>query len=131
MRFLSRRFVLVAHQRSIELFGGEAGLRDEGLLDSALAQPQATFDGRRLHVDVVEMAAAYAFHLCRNHAFLDGNKRIAALCMGTFLALNGHETRFDEVELVQVMVAVADGSLDKAGLTEWLRARVNVNPPTE
>jgi death-on-curing protein len=124
MRFLSRRFVVAAHQRLIDLFGGEPGLRDSGLLDSALAQPQATFDGKLLHADVGEMAAAYAFHLCRNHPFVDGNKRVAALCMGTFLALNGHETRFDEVELVQTMLALAEGRLDKAGLTGWLRARM-------
>ena len=85
MKFLSRRFVVAYQARLIDLFGGLHGIRDEDLLDSALAQPEATFEGEYLHGDVWEMAAAYGFHLCSNHPFLDGNKRIAAVAMGTFL----------------------------------------------
>jgi death-on-curing protein len=82
---------VVTHQaRLIDLFGGLHGVRGERLLDSALAQPEATFAGEYLHGDVWEMAAACADHLCSNHPFLDGNKRIAAAAMGTFLGVNGH-----------------------------------------
>lgn len=123
MRFLSKKFVVTYHERLIDLFGGERGVRDHGLLESALAQPQATFDGVWLHADVWEMAAAYPFHLCRNHAFLDGNKRIAAVAMATFLDINGLPLRVDEVELYRVIVALAEGRLERPELARWLRAR--------
>lgn len=122
MRFLSKRFVVAYHARLIDLFGGSHGIRDEGLLDSALAQPQATFDGEPLHKDAWEVASAYGFHLCRNHPFIDGNKRIAAVAMGTFLAVNGEPNVFGEVELYLAVTAVAEGRLDKADLAAWLRA---------
>ncbi len=121
MKFLSRRFVVTYQARLIDLFGGLHGIRDERLLDSALAQPEATFAGEYLHGDVWEMAAAYAYHLCSNHPFLDGNKRIAAVAMGTFLGVNGHPLVVDELDLYRTIMAVADGRLDKAGLAEWLR----------
>ncbi|MFH1464934.1 MAG: type II toxin-antitoxin system death-on-curing family toxin [Pseudomonadota bacterium] len=123
MRFLSKKFVLAYHDRLIDLFGGTHGLRDEGLLESALAQPGASFGGLPLHHDVWEMAAAYAFHLCRNHPFLDGNKRIAAVAMGTFLELNGHPLRAEQVALYRVIMALAEGALDKPALAAWLRER--------
>lgn len=123
MKFLSRSFVVAYHRRLVDLFGGSAGVRDEGLLDSALAQPMATFEGRYLHADVHEMAAAYAFHLIRNHPFVDGNKRIGAVAMGTFLAINGRALRCDEVDLYQTVMAVSEGRLDKPGLAAWLRQR--------
>lgn len=84
MRFLTKRFILTYHARLIDLFGGSHGLRDEGLLEAALAQPEATFDGELLHPTTWEAAAAQGFHLCRNHPFVDGNKRIAAVSMGTY-----------------------------------------------
>lgn len=121
MKFLSQRFVLTYQARLIDVFGGSHGLRDKGLLESALAQPEATFAGAYLHPDVHAMAAAYGYHLCQNHAFVDGNKRIAAVAMATFLAIHGHELLVDEVELYQAMMAVADGRLDKQGLAQWLR----------
>jgi len=123
VRFLSKKFVIAYQERLIELFGGLHGVRDAGLLESALAQPEATFDGVQLHRDVWEMAAAYAFHLCRNHPFLDGNKRIAAVAMGTFLDINGHPLRVEEFELYSLMIALAEGRLDKRGLAAWLRRR--------
>jgi death-on-curing protein len=121
VRFLTKRFVVAYQARLIDLFGGSHGLRDEGLLDSALAQPEAAFEGEYLHRDVWEMAAAYAFHLCRNHPFIDGNKRIAAVALGTFLSINGQPARFDEVDLYLAVMAVAEGRLDKSGLAVWLR----------
>ena len=123
MKFLSRRFVVAYHARLIDLFGGIHGLRDEGLLDSALAQPEATSDAVLLHRDVWEMAAAYGYHLCRNHPFLDGNKRISAVAMGTFLAVNGAASVFDEVELFIAVTAVAEGRMPKTELALWLRTQ--------
>ncbi|WP_292843596.1 type II toxin-antitoxin system death-on-curing family toxin [Nostoc sp. NMS8] len=82
--------VLNIHQRQIKRFGGTSGVRDEGLLDSALAQPQATFGGEFLHPTICEQAAAYLYHLAMNHPFLDGNKRTAFAVMLTFLNLNGY-----------------------------------------
>ena len=121
MRFLSTKFVIAYHERLIDLFGGTGGIRDLGLLESALAQPRASFDGAWLHRDVWEMGAAYAFHLCLNHPFIDGNKRIAAVAMATFTEINGYPLRVDEVELYNVMIAVADKRIDKAELAVWLR----------
>lgn len=123
MRFLTKKFVVAYQARLIDLFGGSHGIRDEGLLDSALAQPEVTFAGVRLHEDVWDVAAAYAFHLCRNHPFIDGNKRIAAVAMGTTLSVNGCPVRFDEVELYRTIIAIAEGRLSKAELKAWLRER--------
>ncbi len=122
MKFLSQRFVVTYQARLIDVFGGSHGLREKGLLESALAQPETTFGGAYLHADLQAMAAAYGYHLCQNHAFVDGNKRIAAVTMATFLAINGQELAVDEVELYQAVMAVADGRLDKNGLAQWLRA---------
>jgi len=119
--FLTKRFVLAYHARLIELFGGSHGLRDEGLLDSALAQPEATFAGQYLHEDLWAQAAAYAFHLVKNHPFVDGNKRIAAVAMGAFLEVNGAPLRVDEVLLYDTIIALASGGLDKHALAAWLR----------
>ena len=124
MKFLSLRFVVTYQARLIDLFGGSHGIRNQGLLESALAQPQATFGGAPMHTDLCAMAAAYGYHLCQNHAFVDGNKRIAAVAMATFLNINGHELVVDEVELYQVVIAVADGSLSKEALAAWLREKL-------
>jgi death-on-curing protein len=118
----------VAYQaRLIDIFGVPHGIRDEALLDTALAKPEATFDGKLLHEDTWAMAAAYGYHLCRSHPFIDGNQRIAAVAMGTFLAVNGEPSRLDEGELYLALTAVADGQMDKTELASWLRARARVS----
>ena len=122
MKFLTKRFVESYHARLIDLFGGAHGVRDDALLESALAQPEATFDGNRLHEDEWNAAAAYGYHLCRNHPFIDGNKRMAAVAMGTFLAINGQHSSFDEVELYLIVIAVAEGNVTKSELAEWLKS---------
>lgn len=116
MTFLPKAFVVAYQQRLIELFGGSPGIRDEGLLESALAQPEASFD-------VWEMAAAYCFHLAQNHPFVDGNKRIAAVAMGAFLDVNGAPLVAPEEEVYNVVLAVASGRLSKVELAAWLRER--------
>jgi len=130
-QFLTQNFVVAYHARLIDAFGGIHGLRDPALLESALAQPRATFGGEYLHPDIWSMAAAYGFHLCRNHAFLDGNKRIAAVAIGAFLAINGHEVEFDEVDFYLVICDLAEGKLDKPALTTWLRDHARACVPRQ
>jgi death on curing protein len=89
--FLSLDEVLEIHEQQIDRYGGSPGLRDAAGLESAVATPQATFGGEYLHTSIPAMAAAYLFHLCQNHAFIDGNKRVGANAAITFLLINGWE----------------------------------------
>ncbi len=123
MTFPTSAEALALHRALIELHGGTPGFRDEGLLLSALAQAEASFGGEYRHRDTFEMAAAYSFHLAQNHPFLDGNTRVALAVLLTFLEVNGIEFRVDPEELYAVMMAVADGRLDNAGLAAWIRDR--------
>lgn len=120
--FLSLADVVRIHVDQIERYGGRAGIRDPGLLQSALAMPRASFGGEWLHRDLHEMAAAYAFYLCQNHPFVDGNKRTALACALVFLELNGISIEDPEARLYEAMMDVASGSLDKLGLAEVLPA---------
>jgi len=106
------------HEEQIERYGGSSGLRDAAGLESAVATPQATFGGEFLHTSIPAMAAAYLFHLCQNHPFIDGNKRVGANAAITFLLMNNWEPRFDEEELVDLVLSVATGGLSKARLIE-------------
>jgi death on curing protein len=120
--FLTVDDVLAIHEEQLERFGGQAGLRDRGLLESAVAQPMATFGGEFLHEDLPAMASAYMFHIVKNHPFLDGNKRTGLLAALTFLDLNGLPIDRPSTELYEVTLAVAEGRLDKEGLTDrWRR----------
>jgi len=119
--FLSLAEVLEIHQDQIERYGGESGLRDLGLLHSALAMPAAGTGGGYVHEDLFEMAAAYLFHIVRNHPFVDGNKRTGAVAALVFLVLNGVEADAEEEEFEQAVVAVAEGRWGKSALTEFLR----------
>ncbi|NEQ29268.1 MAG: type II toxin-antitoxin system death-on-curing family toxin, partial [Microcoleus sp. SIO2G3] len=104
--FLDLAIVLRIHDRLIQQFGGTAGVRDLGLLESALAQPQATFAGELLHQTIEAQAAAYLFHLAMNHPFLDGNKRTAFAVMDTFLRLNGVVLTLSQDQKYQLVMAV-------------------------
>ena len=121
--FLSLDEVLEMHDQQIERYGGSHGLRDVAGLESAVATPQATFGGELLHTSIPAMAAAYLFHLCQNHAFIDGNKRVGANAAVTFLLMNDWEPSFNEAELVEVVLSVASGDLGKAQLTEVFESR--------
>src|SRR6266850_3639044 len=121
--FLSLDEVLEIHERQIERYGGSSGLRDAAGLESAVATPQATFGGEFLHASIPAMAAAYLFHLCQNHAFIDGNKRVGANAAITFLLMNNLEPTFDEEELAGLVLSVASGGLDKQGLTRIFESR--------
>ena len=124
MRFLSVGDVLAIHQNTIAAEGGMGGLRDAGLLESAVLMPQQQFGGDYLHPDLPAMAAAYLFHIAQNHAFHDGNKRTAALASLVFLNINGVETLPAPKTLERITLTVAASETDKAELTEWMRTQV-------
>lgn len=124
MRFLSVQDVLAIHEDTVLHEGGLSGLRDAGLLESAVLMPQQQFGGEYLHPGLPEMAAAYLFHLCRNHAFLDSNKRVAVLAALIFLRVNGVERLPEPDALEAITLEVASGARGKGELTEWLRGEV-------
>ena len=120
-QFLTLAEVIEVHADQLRRYGGQAGLRDMGLLQSALAQPEASFAGAWLHQDVYEMAVAYAYHLCQNHPFVDGNKRTALVCALIFLELNAVSLADPKGGLKDAMVKVASGSMSKVGLAAVFR----------
>ncbi len=119
--FVDKADVLAIHARQIEKFGGMAGIRDEGLLDSALAQPQATFFGELLHPTIAEQAAAYLYHLAQNHPFLDGNKRTAFATMIAFLSINGYDLDLTQEEAFDLLMRVARGRISKEEVAVFIR----------
>lgn len=121
IQFLTLAEVIRIHLDQVERYGGEAGIRDLGLLQSALAMPGASFGGEWLHADLYEMAAAYAFYLCQNHPFVDGNKRTALASALVFLEINGISLLDPEGQLYQTMMDVASGKLSKRGLAAVFR----------
>jgi death-on-curing protein len=124
IKFLNKEIILFFHRSLIRQYGGSSGLRNEDLLESALSQAQMTMNGEYLHQDIFEMAATYGFHLCKNHAFVDGNKRIALVAIDTFLQLNGWELIAGEKETYVIMLQLAAGGLTKQELTEWIKNNV-------
>jgi death-on-curing protein len=121
--FLSIDNVLHLHADTIKVEGGCDGLRDLALLESAVMMPQQQFSGEYLHPDVFSMAAAYLFHLCSNHPFLDGNKRTAAAAAFVFLDANGYDMTASEAEFERTVLEVAAGTISKEDLSDWLRVR--------
>jgi len=118
--FLRLDEVLRVHADQIARYGGLAGVRDLGLLESAVAAPEASFDGRYLHATLAEMAAAYLFHLAQNHPFVDGNERAAAATAFLFLSLNDLLLDCTEDALVDLTVGVASGRRTKAEAAVFL-----------
>jgi death-on-curing protein len=114
--------VLEIHRQQIERYGGASGVRDLSLLESAIAQPQASFSNEFLHASIPAMAAADLFHICRNHPFVDGNKRVAANAAITFLLINDWEPTFTEDALVDTVLAVASSSMTKEDLVRFFQA---------
>lgn len=111
--FLSIENVLSIHARMIKEFGGMPGVADQGLLESAVAMPTAGFAGEFLHKNLPAMAAAYLFHICKNHPFFDGNKRVAVVASEIFLNINGMQLDVDNEELKQLCLGVAAGEISK------------------
>ena len=119
--FLDLEEVLAIHHDQITRSGGTAGIRDLGLLQSTLATPQAGVGKQYFHADLFEMAAAYLFHIVRNHPFVDGNKRTSVAAALVFLEMNGIEIRASDEALVKIVLAVAEGKLQKGALAEFFR----------
>jgi death-on-curing protein len=124
MRYLTLGEVVELHRLILERTGGASGIRDLGALDSALAQPQATFGGQDLYPDLIEKAAALCFSLVQNHPFLDGNKRVGHAAMETFLILNGFEIDAGIDDQEKTVLELASGTLTRQGLVRWLRGHV-------
>jgi death-on-curing protein len=124
MRYLSLGEVVDLHRALLDQTGGAAGIRDLGGLESALAQPRATFGGTDLHLTVTDKAAALAFSLALNHPFVDGNKRIAHAAMEVFLSLNGMDLLGTIDEHERLMLDLAGGQLTREQLAAWLKPRV-------
>ncbi len=120
----SKEKVLLLHQYIASETGGSIGVRDEGLLESALEGAYATFDGRELYPSKEEKAARIGASLVGNHAFLDGNKRIGMYVMLTFLEVNGSRIECTDADIVRVGLALADGSMNYEGLLAWLREKM-------
>jgi death-on-curing protein len=125
--FLTLDEVLAIHADLIRRYGGRTGLRDLGLLQSALGMPETTFEGEFLHGTVFEKAAAYLFHIARNHPFVDGNKRTELMCALVFLGLNGWRLEAESDALYELVDGVAAGSVDKAEVAVFLRG-TSVSP---
>jgi len=119
--FLGLDEVLEIHRDQIERYGGSARVRDMGLLESALAMPQAGTGDQYFHTDLFEMAAAYLFHIVKNHPFVDGNKRVGAAAALVFLEINGIEVRATNAALVSAVLAVAEGRFQRSGIAEFFR----------
>jgi len=121
MRYLTLGEVVALHRRVVTQSGGAGGIRDLGLLESALAQPKATFDATDLHPTVIEKAAALGFSLVANHAFVDGNKRIGHAAMEVILVLNGFQIDASVDEQERLMLDIAAGQRHRDELVDWLR----------
>jgi death-on-curing protein len=124
MRYLTLGEVVDLHRAVLEATGGAAGIRDLGALESALAQPRASFGGVDLHVSLADKAATLCFSLVNNHAFVDGNKRIGHAATETFLILNGSESDAPVDEQERLMLDLASGRLTREQLAAWLLAHL-------
>jgi death on curing protein len=124
MRYLSLKEVLELHRLLLEQTGGLAGVRDLGLLESAVAQPLMSFGGQELYPTIIEKAAALGFSLIKNHPFNDGNKRIGHAALETFLVLNGYEVDAPVDEQERVIMSVAAGEMGRDDFVDWLGIHV-------
>jgi death on curing protein len=128
VHFIPDDLVLTIHADLLQRYGGHPGLRDRNLLESALAQPRITYGGKYVHKTVFDKAAAYGYHVCKNHPFIDGNKRVAFVLMDIFLQKNGWEVVADEEEAYSMMMTLASGKLTKIQLANWLKEHCSKLP---
>ena len=119
--FLTLDEVVAIHRDQIERYGGSLGVRDWGLLRSAIAIPAATFGGQFLHTDLHEMAAAYLFHIVQNHPFIDGNKRVGAVAADVFLMLNEVKLIASNDQYAELVLATARGEMNQSAIAEFFR----------
>ena len=117
--WIDKQLLIILHDESLTMHGGASGIRDDGLLDSALNR--ATNLALYSKPNIAELAAAYGFGLAKNHAFVDGNKRVAFLAMGLFLGLNGYKLKATQVDATLTMLAVAGGDMNEADFASWIK----------
>lgn len=120
MIFLSIEEVIQIHDELVKNFGGLQGIRDMGLLISAIEMPKAMMFGEYLHESIYDKASAYLYHVIQNHAFLDGNKRTGSACALIFLYQNGHEKKYDMKDFEEMVCQVAQGLLSKQEISKFL-----------
>ena len=128
-RWLKDSVVPAIHRRQLAEHGGLDGIRDEGMLSSALARPKNSFAYNDPKPDLAAIAASYAFGIAKNHPFVDGNKRTAFVVCRTFLKFNGHDMNATETEKYIEFIGVADGSISEESLAEWIRTRLVIYRP--
>jgi death-on-curing protein len=124
--FLGLDEVIDIHHDQIKRYGGHPGIRDVGILKSAIALPSATFDGNFLHTDIYEMAAAYLFHIVQNHPFIDGNKRTGAVASIVFLMMNGMDFQADGNDFEKIVLLTAEGKTDKATIARFFASNARI-----
>lgn len=122
MLFLTLDDIIESHQNQIDTYGGSHGIRDIGLLESAIAQPETSFGGQYLHADIFEMAAAYLYHLVMNHPFVDGNKRVGLEAALIFLEINNENLNCSDQELVDLVLKTTAGQVGKREIAEFFRS---------
>ena|SRR5688572_1699635 len=131
MRYLSLQEIISLHSLLISQSGGSFGLRDHGALESAVAQPEASFGGEDLYADLASKAAALGHSLIQNHPFVDGNKRIGHGAMEVFLLLNGHEIDASVDDQEKIIIQVASGKISRIEFSEWISKHMVVrNDPS-
>ena len=126
MKILSKQQILFLHADLIKEFGGTGGIRDEKLLDSAISAPFQTFGGVELYPTLIEKAARLGYGLIKNHPFIDGNKRVGTHAMLIFLALNNFSLRYEDADLIEIILRVADNTFDYSDLLNWLKNHVEL-----
>lgn len=126
--WINKALALAIHDRQLAEHGGAGGVRDDALLDSALARPRQLYAYGDPPPDLADLAASLAYGLARNHPFVDGNKRTAHVCYRAFIALNGGTFSATDEDKYVAMLGLAEGSLDEAGFTAWLRPRITIKP---
>ena len=118
MKWLSLEAILVIHEAQLELFGGASGIRDVGMIESAIARAQNKAAYENASLD--RLAAAYLFGFARNHGFVDGNKRVAFLAADTFLRINGYEIHAEQPQIIALMLSAAAGEVDETFIAKWI-----------
>lgn len=121
--WISKKALLLLHEESLAVFGGARGIRDEGLLDSALARPQSTY-AYNIESTLADLAASYGVGIAKNHAFVDGNKRACFLAIGLFLTINGYRLTANQMDAIRTMLGVASGGLSEQHLAAWIQANM-------
>ena len=124
IQYLTLGHVLFLHQRLIEQTGGTSGILDQNTLESALAQPRMTFEGKELYPSLAEKAAALCYSLINNHPFVDGNKRIGHAAMEVFLVMNGYEIEAPIDEQEEIMLKLASSNMERSDFSDWLKDNI-------